>query len=169
MIDQSQESKFRKFHLAGPRLGVGWCFNIVVHVFAPLGQFCWCYETLCVLQYCLFCTEPARQPDRRAQAAFSLVEISEKCRPSQSYGDFLKRRWLDITDKKKTANQPARWVWWCINALLLMLSEWQRLVITTNTGFVYQDSTGLATPCFTSHHTLHWMRSFWDWTHLQPV
>ena len=182
MIDQSQESKFRKFHFTGPRLRVCWCFNSVIRVFA---QFCWSYKTLCVWSsvfyvmklraishrlvllwnsVCFVLSQAARQPDRKGPpaTAFSLVEISEKRRPNQSYGYFLKRRWLDISPKKP-ASQVS--VVMSLSNIIDVVSV-NGAVITANTGFVCQDST--------DHHTPHIrqadrQRSFWDWTHLQLV
>ena len=157
MIDQSQESKFRKFHFTGPRLRVCWCFNSVIRVFA---QFCWSYKTRCVwssvfyvmklraishrlvalMKLCVFCTQPGSQAARQKgppATAFSLVEISEKRRPNQSYGYFLKRRWLDISPKKP-ASQVSVVV--SLSNIIDVVSV-NGAVITTNTGFVCQDST----------------------------
>ena len=101
-------------------------------------QFGCSYETLCVLY-------SARQPDRKGPpaTAFSLVEISEKRRPNQSYGYFLKRRSLDISPKKP-ASQVS--VVMSLSNIIDVVSV-NGAVITANTGFVCQDST--------DHHTPH--------------
>ena len=182
MIDQSQESKFRKFHFTGQ----DWEFvDVLTLLFVSSLSFVEVIK-LCVFDHqfftlwnsvrfrsvwlllwnsvCFVLSQAARQPDRKGPpaTAFSLVEISEKRRPNQSYGYFLKRRSLDISPKKP-ASQVS--VVMSLSNIIDVVSV-NGAVITTNTGFVCQDST--------DHHTPHIrqadrQRSFWDWTHLQLV
>ena len=182
MIDQSQESKFRKFHFTGQ----DWEFvDVLTLLFVSSLSFVEVIK-LCVFDHqfftlwnsvrfrsvwlllwnsvCFVLSQAARQPDRKGPpaTAFSLVEISEKRRPNQSYGYFLKRRSLDISPKKP-ASQVS--VVMSLSNIIDVVSV-NGAVITANTGFVCQDST--------DHHTPHIrqadrQRSFWDWTHLQLV
>ena len=100
---------------------------------------------------------PASQLNRRATKHRFLVSW-DLCRPSQSFRYFLKRRWLVRTDQ-----QPARWVSegdrvWMYYIIDVVRVRQTGMVITTNTGFVYQDRPD--TPCFATHNISH--HTGWD-------